>query len=207
MATGGGPMSRPGLRLEALVLAAGAGARFGGGKLTAPWRGRPLIEAALAAAFASPSRSVILVTGSDEAVARVASDFAQAHGAAGRLVLVHAADHAEGMAASLRAGLAALPADTDAALLFLGDMPRIPLETPPRLAAALTNKVLAAAPTYEGARGHPVLFRRNLFAALAGLSGDQGGRRILDGLGARLALVADEDPGVLFDVDLPQDLD
>ena len=54
--------------LDAVVLAAGAAARFGGGKLLAPWRGGLLIEAALDAAFAAPVRSVVLVTGADPGV-------------------------------------------------------------------------------------------------------------------------------------------
>ena len=52
-------------RFEALVLAAGSGSRFGGGKLLAPWNGGVLLDGALPAAFAAPARSVILVTGAD----------------------------------------------------------------------------------------------------------------------------------------------
>src|SRR5690349_19826417 len=110
MKTGGeaGRMNRP---LEAIVLAGGFGARFGGGKLTAPWRGGVLIDGALAAAFAAPVRSVTVVTGADAAVADAAQAFAADRGETARLRLVHAPDHAEGMAATLRTGIASLPQD------------------------------------------------------------------------------------------------
>ena len=96
-------------RLEAVVLAAGAGARFGGGKLLAPWGEGVLLDAALAPAFAAPVRCVTVVTGADgPAVGAAASAFAARHGQGARLRLVHAPDHAEGMGASLRAGVASL---------------------------------------------------------------------------------------------------
>jgi len=183
-------------RLEAIVLAAGGGVRFGGAKLTAPWRGRALIDGALDAALAAPVRSVWLVTGADPRVIRVGAVRQDE-----RLNFVHARDHALGMAASLRAGLATLPPDTAAAFVFLGDMPLIPRGIPARLAKTLGGSILASAPVCGGRRGHPVLFTAKLFPSLAALEGDEGGRRILEPLGSRLALVETDDAGVLFDVD------
>jgi molybdenum cofactor cytidylyltransferase len=111
------------------------------------------------------------------------------------------------MAASLRAGLAALPPDTAAAFVFLGDMPAVPHGLARRLAQALDERgAAAAAPTFHGERGHPALFAAELFAALRGLRGDQGARTILDALGPRLALVETADPGVRFDIDTAADL-
>ncbi|HEY2177335.1 MAG TPA: NTP transferase domain-containing protein, partial [Caulobacteraceae bacterium] len=183
-------------RLEAVVLAGGSGTRFGGGKLTAPWRGGLLIEAALAAAFAAPARTVTVVTGADMAVTEAARAWAARRGEIDRLRLVHAADHAEGMAASLRTGIAALPHDTAGALVFLGDMPTVPHGLARRLAEALGEGAAAAVPLFERERGHPVLFAAELFAALRALSGDQGAKMILDGLGPRLAVMETDDPGV-----------
>jgi molybdenum cofactor cytidylyltransferase len=188
------------------VLAAGAGARFGGRKLTAPWRGGRLIDGALAAAFAAPARTVTVVIGADPAVRDAAVAFAAAQGEAGRLRVVEAADHAEGMGASLRAGVGALPRDCGGAFVFLGDMPLIPPDLAFALAERLTPGVMAAAPMFEGRRGHPVLFARALLPALAGATGDEGARAVLSGLGARLALVPVSDAGVLVDVDRPGDL-
>ncbi len=191
----------------AIVLAAGAGRRFGGRKLLAPFEGGVLVEGALAAAFASPASTIILVTGAaaDE-VAEVARGYAERHGQGERLRLVHAPDHAEGMGASLRAGAAALPADTVGAFVFLGDMPRIPAAILPRLVEAMQAGAAAAAPACNGRRGHPVLFGRALFEPLRQASGDEGARAALAGLGPRLALIETDDEGVLFDVDRPEDL-
>ena len=198
MATGGGVAGK----LEAIVLAAGAGSRFGGAKLTAPWRGGQLIDGALAAAFAAPVRLVTVVTGADPNVAGAARAFAQAAGQGDRLCVVHAKDHARGMAASLRAGIEALPPDAAGAFVFLGDMPRIPAAILAPLADALAGGALAAAPLFEGRRGHPVLFSRALFDALRALAGDAGARRLLGGLGSGLAGIPTPDAGVLYDVDL-----
>jgi molybdenum cofactor cytidylyltransferase len=192
--------------LEAVVLGAGFGARFGGGKLTAPWRGGRLIDGALAAAFAAPVRSVTLVTGADPQVEAAARAFAERIGETSRLRLVHAADHAEGMAASLRAGIASLPPDAAGVFVFLGDMPCIPPEIPPALAARLKAGAPAAAPVFQGERGHPVLFSAELFAELTALTGDEGARQVIRKLGPAMALVESEDPGVVFDVDRPEDI-
>jgi len=187
--------------LEAIVLAAGSGARFGGRKLLAPWGEGVLLDGALAAALAAPARSVTVVTGADaEDVAAAARGFDPA------VRIVHAADHAEGMGASLRTGIASLPADAAGVFVFLGDMPRVPLAVLPKLVEALAKGALAAAPTHEGRRGNPVLIGRDLFPQLLALTGDTGARSVLQGLGDRLALVEAPDDGVLFDVDVPEQL-
>jgi molybdenum cofactor cytidylyltransferase len=193
------------LLLEAVVLAAGAAQRFGGGKLTAPWGGGVLLDGALAAAFAAPVRTVTVVTGAGAvAVEAAARRFAERIGQSPRLRLVHTPEHAEGMAASLRAGIASLPLDAEGAFVFLGDMPRIPPAVLEPLADAIAEGHVAAAPAFEGRRGHPAIFARALFPDLVALSGDQGARRVLDRVGPML--VETQDDGVLFDVDEVSDL-
>jgi len=191
---------------EAIVLAGGAGVRFGGGKLTAKWGDGLLIEGALAAAFSAPARSVTVVTGADPSVDAAARAYAEREGQSPRLRVVHCPGHAEGMGATLRAGVAGLPPDAAGVFVFLGDMPRIPVAVLPQLAAAAGAGAPAAAPAFEGRRGHPVLFSRTLFPQLLALAGDEGARAVLRGLGDRLALVESPDAGVLFDVDRPSDL-
>ncbi len=192
--------------LEAIVLAAGAGARFGGRKLMAPWRGGRLVDGALAAAFAAPARGITVVIGADPDVRDAAIAFAEGQGQAGRLCVVEAHDHAEGMGASLRTGVRALPADCAGVFVFLGDMPLVPPAVAPALARRLEGDVLAVAPTFEGRRGHPVLFAGALLPALAKASGDEGARAVLGRLHDRLVLLPGDDPGVLVDVDSPGDL-
>ncbi|MDP3659894.1 nucleotidyltransferase family protein [Phenylobacterium sp.] len=203
MATGAGASQG----FEAIVLAAGSGSRFGGGKLLAPWKAGLLIEAALGAAFAAPVERVIVVTGADaERVARAARDFAERIRRAGDLKLVRAADHAEGMGASLRTAAAEVSSQAAGVFVFLGDMPRIPHAVLGPLAQAVRDGAAAAAPVFAGKRGHPALIGRALLPGLLTLQGDAGARGVLGALGPRLALVEAPDDGVLFDVDAPDDL-
>lgn len=190
--------------LEAIVLAAGAGTRFGGAKLTAPWGEGVLLDAALAAAFAAPVRAVTVVWGADPAVLEAASRYADRAGHADRLHLVRNPLHAEGMGASLRTGVASLPPDAGGTFVFLGDMPRIPHDIAPKLAEVLAVGARAAAPTCGGQRGHPALFSAELFPALLALAGDRGAGWLLNAMTHGLTLIPTEDDGVLFDVDTPQ---
>ena len=194
------------MRLEAIVLAAGAGTRYGGGKLLAPWRGGLLLDGALAAAFASPVRGVYVVWGADPGVPKAAEDFATRSGHADRLRLVNAPEHTMGLSRSLSAGVAALPGDGDGVFIFLGDMPRIPTGVTAQMARALSGGAQAVATTFDGRRGHPVLFGRGLWTRLASLTGDRGAGELLRDLGEALAMVPAPDDGVLFDVDRPEDL-
>lgn len=178
--------------LDAIVLAAGFGKRFGGKKLVSRYADRLLIDHALAAAKAAPVRSVTVVVGADPQVEAVALE------AGAKVVL--AADYALGLSASLKAGIASLPEDCEGAFVFLGDMPRIPHEVLPKLAEALREGAVAAQPVHQGQRGHPALIGRALFPQIMALSGDAGAGKLLAGLGDRVALI-EADDGVLFDVD------
>jgi molybdenum cofactor cytidylyltransferase len=194
------------MKLEAIILAAGAGSRFGGGKLLAPWGDGVLLDGAMATAFAAPVDLVSVVWGGDRRVVSAARTFADRAGQSGRLRLVHAEHHADGMAQSLKTGVAAVDPAAAGAFVFLGDMPRIAPSIPTRLAEALAGGAMAAAPSFASRRGHPVLFAAALFPQLSALSGDRGAAQVLAGLGEALALVASPDDGVLFDVDRPDDL-
>jgi putative acetyltransferase len=181
--------------LDAIVLAAGLGSRFGGKKLVSRYADRPLIAGALAAANAAPARSVTVVTGADTDVEAVAL-------AAGAKV-VRAADYALGLSASLKAGIASLPADCEGVFVFLGDMPRIPHDVLPKLAQALADGAVAGQPVHGGQRGHPALIGRALFPQLMALTEDAGAGKLLASLGDQVALI-EADDGVLFDVDVPE---
>jgi molybdenum cofactor cytidylyltransferase len=188
--------------LEAIVLAAGAGARFGGAKLLAPWRGGVLLDAALASAFAAPVRRIRLAVGAEaERVAAAAEAFAARRGELSRLTIVSTPDWTLGMSAPLKRAISSLALDVDGAFVFLGDMPLIPASVPAALAEALTPHVDAAVPAFDGVIGHPALIGASLFPAIADLAGDRGARRLLEALGPRLARVAAPDRGVLVDVD------
>lgn len=192
---------------EAIVLAAGAGSRFGGGKLLAPWQGGVLIDGALRSAFDAPVRTVRVVVGADaEKVAAAARHFVESRNDGRRLRIVEAVDHAEGMGASLRAGARDLPGDASGVVVFLADMPRVPHAAARASIEAVMYGAQAAAPVFEGQRGHPVAFAADLIGDLRQASGDAGARDVLKRLGDRLVLIPCEDRGVLYDVDRPEDL-
>ena len=157
-------------RVGALVLAAGAGRRFGGTKQLALLDGRPLLEHALRAVELLSPRVVVLGHAADQV--RVAVDL---HGAQP----VFCAEWEEGQAASLRAGVAAL-GDVDAAVVALGDMPGV---TPAAVAAvvgAWDGDADAVRATYEGRPGHPILLARTLLDRAGELRGDVGFRPLLE---------------------------
>jgi molybdenum cofactor cytidylyltransferase len=187
--------------VHAIVLAGGAATRFGGRKLLAPWRQGVLLDGAIDAALASPARMVVVVTGSNREEVELA-----ARRDGDRISTVHASDHALGLSASLKAGIRALPASADAVFVFLGDMPRVPHSIAAELLSAIGSRPAAVA-AYRGQWGHPALLRRSLFDDVLSLNGDTGARVILKALGANLAVVETDDPGVLLDVDKPGDLD
>ena len=184
---------------SAIVLAAGQSSRFGGGKLRAVYQEKPVLDWVLDAALACPVSEVVVVWGGDQQIgANLPID--------GRIRGVWAKDHALGMGASLAEGLSALNPKSQGVLVFLGDMPRVPISLVSHLIAAIGQEALAAAPVFDGRRGHPVLISAALFDQIGRLRGDQGAGKILDQLGEKLALIKAPDDGCLFDIDRPGDL-
>jgi molybdenum cofactor cytidylyltransferase len=113
----------------------------------------------------------------------------------------------EGMASSLRAGVAALrqfSRHLDGTLVALCDQPAFSAETVGRLIAAqhATGRSIAAA-RYGGRCGAPALFRREHFDALAALTGEEGARLLLNGDPSRVAPV--DLPELAADLDTPED--
>lgn len=190
------------MKVACVVLAGGAGERFGGGKLGRVLGGRPLLAYALDAAAAAGGDIVVVVGNSP-----VAADFARAWASTRPtgVRIVAAVDQTEGMGASLRAGLEAVDTDADGAFVFLGDMPFIPIDIIPLLTAALAGGAAASAPTFGGVRGHPVLLGRRLIDRRALITGDRGAGELLS-LEPGVVLVEADSDGVLFDVDTPADL-
>lgn len=194
------------MTLHAIVLAAGSGKRFGGGKLLAEWQGALLLHGALNAACRAPVDSILVMSGGNgDEVAGASLQWAQRNGEA-RLRVVPVADHAEGIAASLRTGIAALPRTAEGVFIFLGDMPRVPAYLPVEMAQILRAGALAVAPLCQGQRGHPVLISRSLFPRVRALRGDVGAKHVLEALGPGLVLIPTDEHGALFDVDRPSDL-
>ena len=181
-----------------VVLAAGAGRRFGSAKQLAPYQGRPLLEHALLAMSGSALldvRVVVLGANAGEILAAV-----ERHGAEA----VICSDWDAGQSASLRAGVAALAERVEAIVITLGDQPAIDPAAIDRVIGGRDGRSVAVRATYGGRAGHPVLLERPLFDRVARLHGDQGARSLLEG--AAVGLVECGDLGADTDIDTPDQL-
>jgi molybdenum cofactor cytidylyltransferase len=188
---------------SALILAAGAGRRFGsdgaGAKLLADLGGAPVIRRVADAVLGVGFAEVISITGAEDANIRSAL--------AGADVFIRPApDWAEGMAASLRAGVRTLSRQAEGVCVFLGDMPLVPVGLCGALVTAAEAAGYAARPRCEGKPGHPVAFTRAAFADLLTLEGDAGATALLKARGPSVAYLDTAESGVLLDIDTPEDL-
>jgi molybdenum cofactor cytidylyltransferase len=184
---------------SALILAAGAGRRFGGGKLLADLAGAPVIRRTAEAVLSAGFGEVVVATGAGHPAIIAALE-----GLACRIV--PAPDWEEGMAASLRTGLAALDPECRGVLVFLGDMPLVPVGLCGQLAKRAESAGYAARPRVAGQPGHPAAFTRAAFPDLARLTGDQGAAALLRGRSAGVAYLDTEATGAVLDIDSPDDL-
>ena len=189
-------------KVTAVVLAGGQSRRMGTvNKLLATVDGGPMVRATVQQIIAAGVDQVLVVTGHQREQVHTAL---QGLGAS----FAHNEDYAEGLSTSLARGIAALGADVDAALVCLGDMPRVRPQHVKRLLAAfdpIEGRSICV-PTYRGKRGNPVLWDRRYFAEMAAVRGDVGARHII---GEHLEAVCEvemDDAGVLLDVDSPQAL-
>lgn len=183
----------------ALILAGGAGRRFGRGKLIAPLGGAPLIRRTVEAVLAAGLAETLIVTGAEDIGIRTALDGL-------RCRIIHAPDWAEGMAASLRTGIAALAPETPGVCVFLGDMPLAPAHLAADLAEMAQADGYAARPRVAGKSGHPVAFTSAAFADLVQLCGDRGANALLKQRSCGIAYLDTDDTGALADIDSPDDL-
>ncbi|MEO8571826.1 MAG: NTP transferase domain-containing protein [Chloroflexota bacterium] len=186
-------------RTIGLVLAAGAGSRFGGEKLLAPIGGRPILQHVLDALAAAGVDEVVVVLGVDAAAVEAAITWR------GERRVINP-EPARGLASSLQAGFEAIGPTSDPVLVALGDQPLISVEVIRSLleAPAMPGHPVVV-PAYADEHGrNPVLLRPAAFSLVAEAAGDRG-------LGPLLAAhpeLIDEIPvpGANPDVDTPADL-
>jgi molybdenum cofactor cytidylyltransferase len=190
------------VRIVGVLLAAGRGERFGGAKLLVPLPAGPHAGAAVGVAACRNLRAALddVVT-----VVRAGDDaLAAAFVREGAQVVV-AERAAAGMGASLAAGVAAA-GDADGYVVALADMPWIAPATIRSVADAIAGGASIAAPRFGGRQGHPVGFAAAHRAALVALAGDAGARSIVTAHAPLVRGVDVDDPGIVRDVDLPDDL-
>jgi molybdenum cofactor cytidylyltransferase len=182
-----------------ILLAAGASRRFGADKLSHPLSDGDLVAVRACRNLLAGTDEVLAVVrpGSEALAARLLAE-----GAAVRIC----ADADQGMGASLACGVRARP-EAAGWLVALADMPWIAPATIQSVADALRAGARIAAPCWQGRRGHPVGFSPLLGPNLAALNGDTGAKTVIQAHLEQLRLVDCDDPGVLRDIDRPEDLD
>jgi molybdenum cofactor cytidylyltransferase len=184
-----------------IILAAGLSSRFDSGpeetKLVVPLFGKPLVRRVAEAALASRARPILVVTG--HAAAKVEAALKTLD-----LSFIFNPGYRTGLASSLKAGIAALPASTAGALIMLADMPFVSAGLIDHLIQAYEESApvpLAVVPVRAGVRGNPVLIGRDLFDSIKSLEGDRGARAILDGAGKDVLECLVDDEAIGIDID------
>jgi molybdenum cofactor cytidylyltransferase len=196
------PVPETGRRVAAVVLAAGRSTRMGAvNKMLAEIGGKPLVRIAAEQAIASRAKPVIVVTGHErEKVEDTLKGLP--------VRLVHNPDFSEGLGSSLKAGIAAVPAEADAAIICLGDMPQVDAVLIDRLIAAFDpgRGALIVVPSIDGRRGNPVVWSRRFFHDLMSIQGDIGARHLIGNYSEAVVEVPVAGEAALTDVDTPESL-
>ncbi len=178
-----------------VLLAAGGSTRLGRPKQLLAYRGQTLVRQAAETALAGGLDPLVVVLGAHAPlVRREVADLPVA--------IVENPAYLEGQSTSLRAGLAALPAETPAVMVLLADMPAVTADVIRDLANTWrATRAAIVRPTYAGQPGNPVLFTGALLPELAAVRGDEGGRAVLRAHAAAVQLLPVGCAGVVSDVD------
>jgi molybdenum cofactor cytidylyltransferase len=198
---GAAPRSAP--TIAAIVLAAGRSRRMAPHNklLVVDRTGKPMIARVVDNVLSSHARPILVVTGHQAEQVQ--------HALGGRPVrYVHAEDYAEGLSASLKAGIAAVPEECAAAVVCLGDMPLVTGRMIDRLLSAYDPDEgrLIVLPTYHGKQGNPMLWDREFFSEILDVSGDSGARFLVGQHIEAVAEVEMADDAVLRDFDTTESL-
>ncbi|MFQ5829235.1 MAG: NTP transferase domain-containing protein [Candidatus Methylomirabilia bacterium] len=180
--------------IAGIVLAAGLSRRMARAKLLLDWGGRPIIRSAVEQVAGGGVDELIVVLGHEAQAIREALSGLPVR-------FVQNPNPEAGQGSSIACGIAALTPGTEAALIALGDQPRLPPEIIPRLLATFrkTGNAIVAS-VYRGVQGNPVLFASAVFPELRALTGDRGARTLVEKDSGRVAAVG-------FDLPMPEDLD
>jgi molybdenum cofactor cytidylyltransferase len=195
------PLDTAGNRqVAAVILAAGRSTRMGGpNKLLAELNGKKLVRIVAEQALASKASLVIVVTGHQSAEVAAALKGLD-------VVFVTNPQFADGLATSVKAGIAAVPGSVDGAIVCLGDMPLVETRLIDRLIESFApdRGSLIVVPVAGGRRGNPVLWSRRFFPELMALDGDIGARHLIAQHAEAVAEVEVEGKSAFLDIDTPE---
>ncbi len=182
--------------MVAVILAAGFSTRFGDNKLLAKLNGKPVIKCVSDTVQKCPFDKVLLVYHSPEVAKAVEGS---------SIKTVFNPLSAQGQSTSVKAGVMAAAA-TDAYMFFPGDQPFIDESTVISLQKAYyEGRGLIIAPTYNGKRGSPVIFDEYFKTALLSITGDTGGKTVIEANQEKLYEVPMENTAAGLDIDTRED--
>ena len=178
--------------ISGLILGAGASQRFGPPKQLQPYRGTTMLGWVVdQAQRATTLAEVVVVLGRAADEVRAQVDFVTAR-------VVENPVFGEGCSSSYRAGIGAINPESSAIMIILGDRPQVTPEIIDRLGAEWHDAPIALC-SYQGRKGHPMIFARSLFTELVDLHGDKAAWKLVD---ANAPLVQE----VEFDIPYPDDI-
>lgn len=185
--------------IAAMVLAAGQSRRMGQNKLFLPYAASTVIETIVAELAACEAiDDIIVVTGHE-------ADRVAAQLAAYRVRCVFNPQYAQAeMLVSIQTGLRALTEDTPAALIVLGDQPRLRRDIIQRVVDAAETEALIV-PSFEMKRGHPILIPRSMWPPILALPPEASLRDVIRANAEHIHYVTFDDDRVLRDIDTPED--
>ena len=175
-----------------LILAAGESRRMGSPKALLPYRQTTFLDA-LCRLLAAQCSPVIVVLGASADEIRARS--------AGPATFVVNADYQSGQTTSMQCGLRAVPPHAEGVLFTLVDHPAVTPETVARLLSAPFP--LLRVPRYQGRRGHPIWFSRELIPEFLALGNDGAARDVVHRHRDRTGFLDLDDPGIVADIDDP----
>jgi molybdenum cofactor cytidylyltransferase len=190
--------ARPDARVSAVVLAAGQSTRMGEAKQLLRVGGRTVLERTLRSVRGAGVDEIVLVLGASAELIRQKVPASLLNS----LRIEINQEYGQGIANSLRAGLAAVSPQMNAAMIVLADQPFVRPETIRQIIEKYRRcDAEIVIPFYKGKRGNPVLLDRSVFAEAMALEGDTGCRAIFGSHLQSIFEISVNDEGVLLDID------
>ena len=182
-----------------IILAAGASTRMKKQKMLLPYKGKTIVATVISNTISALNKNLVVVLGANRLeISKEISNF--------QLKIIENQRYSEGMLSSVLCGLEALPDETEAFLVVLGDQPQIGSDVTFKVIDAYKNSGKAIViPVFEKRRGHPVLINFKYKTEIQGLNPEKGLRALMEKFADDIFEVECGSPEILRDIDTPQD--